>query len=409
MPEEINLPRRTRQENQRGPAPRGNRPKRNEGGSAGGIKTFSTIIMVIATVVLCVLLAKFILNSASDLFGLNQDDHPTSVTIPSDNMTFKELGELLYSKGVVGQKLTFTFYTNFRYKEPSIKAGTYEVNSNMSYDQIITIVSIGDLTDKEVTITFTEDMTLDDVANLLEENGVCNGDDFLEYLQKEDFMNYSFYNRIPKNENRYLKMEGYIFPDTYDFFKPEKVSSVAEKFLGNFDRHINNDNMINRMDDINMTFDEVITLASIIQKEAGDPTEMRRVSSVFHNRLDNAGSYPRLESDVTLNYAENHIKGQNRYYTISSTQEVLDAYNTYVCTGLPAGPICNPGEDAIMAALYPAQTNYYYFVTDTNGDYYYATSLGEHNQYVAEAKKQDDTGENKIGGIATHEPEDSAK
>ena len=124
-----------------------------------------------------------------------------------------------------------------------------------------------------------------------------------------------------------------------------------------------------------MTLDETIILASIIQKEAGNPDEMGLVSSVFHNRInDLAAGLPMLQSDVTIHYIEEDIKP----YQTMGTQEIYDAYNTYVCRGLPAGPICCPGLDAIRAAISPEESSYYFFVTDSNGKYYYSSTLNEH-------------------------------
>ena len=131
-----------------------------------------------------------------------------------------------------------------------------------------------------------------------------------------------------------------------------------------------------------MTLDQVITLASVIQKEAGNADEMGMVSSVFHNRIDDASAgLPLLQSDVTILYVESDIKP----YQSRATQEVYDAYNTYVCKGLPVGPICSPGLDAIKAAIHPEESQYYFFVTDINGKYYYGKTLDQHYANVRKA------------------------
>lgn len=389
--------------------PRQQRPK---GGSSTVVKAaraFRTFILVVATVIFCIFLAIFILNSASDLFGLNQVDNEIPVKIEKENMTVKELADMLTDKGIVDQKLTFRVYASLKGDEIVTVPGEYKLNSNMAYDQIFAILRAGDIKDKFVTVSFREGLTLQEIADLLTENQVCDGEKFLEYLQNEPLLNYSFYNMIPEDDERFLKMEGYVFPDTYEFYVGENIPSVAAKFLDNFERHIYQDDLLNRMKAINMTLDEVITLASIIEKEASDQADMKRVSSVFHNRLDAPSNFPMLQSDVTLLYAENEIKGHSRSFTIDDTQEVLDAYNTYQSSGLPVGPVCNPGKKAITAALHPAETNYYYFVTDAKGDYYFATNLADHNANVEYARSQDETGEGKVGGIKTREGEDAIK
>lgn len=130
-----------------------------------------------------------------------------------------------------------------------------------------------------------------------------------------------------------------------------------------------------------MTLDEAVTLASIVQKEAGDPEDMRNVSGVFHKRLANPTIQPTLGSDVTILYVENDIKP----YLNVENQAMYDAYNTYVCTGLPVGPICNPGMDAIQAALDYTPTDYYYFIADRDGNFYYARTLEEHEANIRAA------------------------
>lgn len=402
------MPRRTADQQVSTNLPKQKPPKRNKPPSGGKSQMFRSLILVLATVLGCVFIAIFALQSASDFFGLNQTNKEYEVVIP-ENANLSDITDILYEKGIIDKKITFNFIAGTKTKDTELKPGTYVFNSNMSYDQLISMMKTGDVTSQTVTLRFLEGTTADEIAAELEKNHVCNAEDFLEYLQNEEFINYEFYNQLPKDkELRYLKLEGYLFPDTYEFYVNERIPSVVDKFFSNFERSINKD-MEARMKTIKMDLDEVMTLASIIQREAGDPTEMRRVSSVFHNRLDNAANFPKLQSDVTLFYVEDHIKNQNRSYTISSTQEVYDAYNTYAGDGLPAGPICNPGLEAIMAALYPASTNFYYFVTDVEGEYYYAASLNEHNTNVELAASQDESGKGVVHGILTREESDAQK
>lgn len=145
--------------------------------------------------------------------------------------------------------------------------------------------------------------------------------------------------------------------------------------MDNFESKIT-DEMYAQMKNQNLTLDETITLASMIQEESSGHEEMGRVSSVFHNRLDNSVTYPRLQSDVTIFYVNRDIKP----FLQVNDQEMYDAYNTYKCTGLPVGPVCNPGIDAIKAALYPEDTDYYFFLTDANGKFYYAKTADQHYQ-----------------------------
>jgi len=150
------------------------------------------------------------------------------------------------------------------------------------------------------------------------------------------------------------------------------------------------------MEQMGLTVDETLTLASIIQREAGLPDDMRIVSSVFHNRL-NSPNFPRLESDVTDRYIEEEILPRLTFVN----QAILDAYDTYVAEGLPIGPVCNPGMDAIMAALHPEDTDvqFFFFVTDVTGDFHFAVTYAQHQQNIAHVLS---IGE-EIGGIGTQQ------
>ena len=349
--------------------------------------------MVLATLVLCVFLAVFILQSANDLFGLNQQDKQVEVVIPQ-NPTVSQVTDILTETGVVEKSLTFRLYAGMKTKEKSFKPGNYIFNYNMGYDEIILALKNGNIKKEIVTPTFIEGMTLYEIARKLEENRVCDADEFLDYLQTAE-LNYEFIDQLPDSGLRYRRLEGYIFPDTYEFYVGEKVSNVAAKFLDNFESRITED-MRRKAQNLNLTLDQVITLASIIQKEAGDPEEMRLVSSVFHNRLNLPENYPNLQSDVTIHYVEKFIKPFLDY----ANQDMYNAYNTYIAPGLPVGPICNPGLDAIEAALEPDNTRFLFFVTDSEGSYYYAETAKDHYANVSAARQ---VGAGKIHGTDTEE------
>lgn len=350
---------------------------------------FTAIIMVLITIGVCVFLSAFILQSASDLLGLNQPDKQLEVVVPQTN-SLASISTLLYDKGVVSQPFTFRIYVGLKdLNNEDIKPGTYIMNSNFAYDQIIGALTTGYTQKEEVRVTFIEGWTLYEIAKKLEENRVCNADEFIEYLNTAKDLNYEFIDQMPNNAFRYNRLEGYMFPDTYDFYVDMELSSVANVFLSNLNKRITED-MREQMREMNLTFDETLTLASIVQKEAGNRLEMGMVASVFENRLAAPDAYPRLQSDVTIHYVEKFIKP---FMTIQN-QTLYDSYNTYKCEGLPAGPICNPGLDAIDAVLNPDKSGYYYFVTDDEGTYYYAKNLQQHNVNCAKAEQ--------IGGENTH-------
>ncbi len=230
-----------------------------------------------------------------------------------------------------------------------------------------------------VTVTFPEGLTVTEIANKLEENNVCSADDFMAAINDSTnilCLSYGFIPFIDNISDRAFLLEGYIFPDTYEFYIGESASTALGRFLKNTDKKLTGEHYA-RADELGYTIDEIIALASVIQKEAGEKEEMKRVSSVLHNRLNDAG-YGRLECDVTINYLENFVLSSP--YLSGDTERFKELYNTYKCFGLPVGAICNPGLDAIEAALYPEDTPYHFFVTDSEMNYYYAETYAEHKE-----------------------------
>ena len=228
-----------------------------------------------------------------------------------------------------------------------------------------------------VTVTFPEGLTLVQIAEKLQENKVCDASEFIaltnnyEYIQT---LGYSFTDLITEPENRAFYLEGYIFPDTYEFYKGETPERALRRFLDNTERKLTAEYR-KRAQGLDLTLDEIITLASIIQKESFTHDSMKNVSSVLHNRLKSP-SVRRLQCDVTIHYITDYVT--NSPHISENTDVFAEKYNTYKCDGLPAGPITNPGLAAIEAALYPAETNYYYFVTDSQWNYYYSSTYAQH-------------------------------
>lgn len=229
-----------------------------------------------------------------------------------------------------------------------------------------------------VTVTFPEGFTAVQIAKRLEENGVCAAADFIAQLNAPDEIaeGYPFLAEVNNPDERPFLLEGYIFPDTYEFYRGENVQSVLNRFLKNAANKLTDEYAL-RAEQLGYTIDEVITLASIIQKEAGMKEQMGKVSSVLHNRIESP-NYGKLQCDVTINYINDYVTGSE--YLHDSAIDYSALYNTYKCSGLPAGAICNPGIDAIQAALYPEKTDYFFFVTDKDDNYYYASTYEEHKE-----------------------------
>ncbi len=231
-----------------------------------------------------------------------------------------------------------------------------------------------------VRVTFPEGLSAREIAQKLEDSGVCSADGFIEALQNGDFEQ-SFLAEIPDTLGVYLKLEGFLYPDTYDFYLDEAPEKVAARFLNNFEKKLSAD-LRAEIEEKDLNLYDVITLASIIQEEAGDPAEMAMVSSVFINRLESP-EFPKLQSDVTWFYYDRYIKP---YIPEEEQKGYIAGYYTYERAGLPVGPITNPGMDAILSVINPDETDYYYFLTDKTGKFYYSHTFEQHQKNWDEAK-----------------------
>lgn len=220
-------------------------------------------------------------------------------------------------------------------------------------------------------ITFIEGITLTECFELLEQNGVASYDDLMNIAQNYAFIDNRIYSYIPQDEARCFNLEGYLFPDTYEFFLNESPESVIGRFLSNSDVRITED-MIKRADELGYTIDEIMIIASIIQAEGAFPEDAATIAGIIYNRLE---ENMRLEMDSTYFYVTEDIAS---YVGEENIEEYKEIYNTYECFSLPKGPVCNPGILAINAALYPEETDYYYFCHDNDGNVYYARTHSEH-------------------------------
>lgn len=222
-----------------------------------------------------------------------------------------------------------------------------------------------------VTVTIPEGYTLAKIANKLEAVGVCKKADFIKCAQSYDFSYYPLVNSMASSSKRAYKLEGYLYPDTYTLYKNMKPQDVIGKFLRNAGQRISGNYSYS-----GMTTDQIVTLASIIEKEADDSADMKLISAVFHNRLKQG---MKIQADSTITYCTYCLLSPNGPFSDSYKYY----YNTYRCAALPAGPICNPGADALSAAANPASSNYLYFFTK-DGKYYYQTTLAEHQAKLKE-------------------------
>lgn len=227
-----------------------------------------------------------------------------------------------------------------------------------------------------VRVTITEGMTLTQIFKKLEANGVCSFDDLMKTAESYDYSYYPLIAARPSN-TRAFKLEGYLFPNTYDFYKNEKPQDAIGRFLRVGEKYITSQDRA-KAHAMGYSMDQILTVASIIEKEGANPNEVRKIAAVIYNRLE-AGK--QLQMDSGIYYIERSVKP----YISGDVNRYNSLYNMYKCKGLPAGPICNPGARTINAALDPADVNYLYFCHDSSAKYYYADTYEEHLENLKKA------------------------
>ena len=296
----------------------------------------------------------------------------------------------LKEAGVIRSAYLFRWYVGQQGAAAKLQYGDFELTAGSSYDALIATLSQYAKAET-VRVTIPEGTTAIAIAQKMEAAGLCTAEEFLKEANEGDFSAYTFWQYVPEDKDapdRVLKCEGYLFPETYEFLKDDTVHNYVATFYAQFDARITEE-MYASLKEQNMTLPELITLASFVQEEAGNSQDSN-VAQVFRNRLAEDSPYPRLQSntsshiqnDADNNYLWNWVAP---YYGgwDNIPENILAAYDTYSCKGLPAGPISNPGLAAIKAALDPQPDaeaqDAYFFVTDLTGQYYYARTLPEHN------------------------------
>ncbi len=337
------------------------------------------------------------LGSINDILSINGRSNETvTVTIP-EGSRYAEVFNILKSEGLVKQPFVTDLFCKFRnyhevtvydretqaYKTVQIEytPGVYYLEKNMGIENMLETIMVSSSGNKDsVKLTFPEGWSIAKIFAKLEKYNVCEAEKLYANLDSVAGQ-YSFLKGLTNDNGRYLLAEGYLFPDTYDFYIGENASSVIKKLFSNFDKKWTSEYDA-RLKELGMTMDEIVTIASIIQREAKDESQMDVISSVIHNRIKNGATYPTLDMNSTKDYI---ISIQNDYSIFSEFYYnlYLNSYNTYSNKGLPPGPICNPGAAAIKAALYPADTEYNFFCHSKSGEMYLAKTVSEHQANAA--------------------------
>ena len=308
-----------------------------------------------------------------------------TVNIPRGSGPSK-IANILEENGLIRSTAVFKLYLDLNDKGSKLMAGTYDFSPSMTIEEIVDKMIVNS-TGGTAKYTLTEGGTVENLATILVNKGaIVDKDAFLKAAQSADkYKSYDFITKMmetssAKNGARRYALEGYLFPDTYIVYKNATPDEVIEKMLTQFD-NIFTSEYLARADELNMSVDEVITMASIIEKE-GRASDFKKVSAVFHNRIKQGMP---LQCCSTVQY----VLGIKKLNLSAEDTSVDSPYNTYKNKGLPAGPICNPGKKAIEAALYPDEDyvkgNYLYFCSSDpkTGSLVFSKTLDEHNANVA--------------------------
>lgn len=331
-----------------------------------------TVIWILSIVVVSVGLAFGIIYAGADYMGIGFGRGKDCVIEIEQGMSTSEIAEELKEAGAVKVPVLFRLYAKLKHYDSQFKYGVYNFNTEAGYEALAEMLITDGAKAESVTVTIKEMSTVDEIAALLEENGVCTKSDFINEVQNGDF-DYDFIKDIPY-EKVYYRLEGYLFPDTYDFYKydsKECAHLAVDKMLANLESKLTSD-IKDKIASGKYSFHEVITMASIVESESGGSAdEMANVAAVFYNRLE-SDDFDKLQSSPSSKYPY----GNGRY-------------DTYQCEGLPPGPICSPGLSSIKAAVYPTENfDYYFFCTDAKMQFYFNKTNAEHEATIAKLKRE---------------------
>ena len=371
------------------------RGREYKSGCLGGVM-YAVFILCVSIVLAC-----FAWMAASDALALNQDNFTAMVTLPTSAFetktvdVFDENGKktgtervttadieyvstALKEAGLIEYRWLFEAFCKISHADTKLTPGSYELKSSFDYRALIQNMRAGSGAAQTIKVTFPEGFTLEQIFRRLEEKEVCSYDALVEAAESYKY-NYSFLEGLEPGDMS--RLEGFLFPDTYEFYIGMQASSAINKFLQRFHSILSAD-LLKQAEDRGMTLKEVVTVASLIEKEAAvDPEkgvdERARVASVIYNRLK-AGMTLGIDASILYEYP-GHVGAPTAEMLASDSP-----YNTRRFQGLPPTPICNPGLASITAALNPESTGYYYYALDTaTGTHRFFTNETEFNNFVA--------------------------
>lgn len=338
---------------------------------------FNPLLYILFILVVSAILAEVGWLLGSDLCGFNKEPKTATIEVVSED-SIKTIAKKLEDAGLIKYKWFFRFYAGLTDAQEDIGIGTYQLNTDMDYNAIIGGMrnSSGNMNADTVKVTIPEGYTVEQTIRLLAKNGVNTEENLMDAAKNAKF-NYNFINNNTQDISR---LEGFLFPDTYDFYVNEKASNALNRMIQNFDRKMDEDRLA-LTETSGYSLKEIITIASLIEKET-DGTDQAKIASVIYNRLkgpgDKGGTYGMLQVDASLLYTMPADHG-----AITKADMQLDSkYNLYKYAGLPPTAIANPGIAAIDAALNPEKTDYYYYALGKDKKHRFFTNYNDHLNFV---------------------------
>ena len=333
------------------------------------------VTYIICVVLVSCLLAELGWLAVNEVCALNKEPLTAEVTIDEGD-GLGAIAKKLKKAGIIDSKFLFKLYGLFSGTAKKVDAGVYKLDTGMDYHCLEQTMQTGTSAAATVTVTIPEGYTVQQIIELLAENDVSSVEKLTEAAKNYVFEDYSFIDN--ENLGNISRLEGYLFPDTYEFYVKEEAVSALSRLLDNFYYWIFEDEeMVEMMEGEDLK--EIITVASLIEKET-DGTDRETIASVIYNRLNHSAETAYLlQIDASLVYAAGREITQDDYKNLDSP------YNLYTHQGLPPTPIANPGLASIKAALNPEKTNYYFYALDVNGEFgtpnrhVFSKTLADHN------------------------------
>lgn len=323
-----------------------------------GVWKIVVAVIAVAVVLGCIGFAVVL----SDRNGVDIDGS-ISVEIPEGSGS-SAVAQILEDNGAIKYPTVFKLESRLGGYDGQYQPGMITVSDGMSYGDILNALVTSDR--DTVKVVIPEGYEITQIATALHDAGLPGADEFMDALDPSLY-NYRFLENLPDRE---VKLEGYLFPATYEIPVTYTGQEIVDLMLKTFDNMFTEE-YYNRASELGMTVDEIVTMASIVERETNSDSERAKVAGVFYNRK-NSGM--KLQSCATVQY----VLGERKPVLSIADTQIDSPYNTYVYAGLPIGPICNPGEECIKAALYPEETDAYYFCLSKSGEHIFSRTYEEH-------------------------------